>query len=170
MAPVGSDAAAAARALELAYRYLSRRERTVHELRSHLVSRDLEPAAVDAAIAELGETGYLDDARYARLFVEDKRTLERWGSGRIRNALLSRGIERDLVDAALSEETRLEFEADDHETETELSRAVSVLRQRFPHPPRERRERQRALGVLIRRGYELELAMDALAAYARDEA
>jgi regulatory protein len=170
VAPVGSDAAATARALELAYRYLSRRERTVYELRSHLVTRDLDPGAVDAAVEELTETGYLDDVRYARLFVEDKRRLARWGSGRIRSALLSRGVERGVIDAALSEEIGQACDADDRETETELDRAVSLLRQRFPDPPRERRDRQRALGVLIRRGYELELALDALAAFARGKA
>jgi hypothetical protein len=35
-------------------------------------------------------------------------------------------------------------------------------------PPRERRERERALGVLLRKGYESELALDALSAYAHD--
>ena len=34
-------------------------------------------------IAELLEFGYLDDARYARVFTQDKRTLEAWGNERI---------------------------------------------------------------------------------------
>jgi regulatory protein len=42
-----------------------------------------------------------------------------------------------------------------------------VLRQRFPSPPRDRRERERALGILLRKGYDIELALDALAAYDR---
>jgi regulatory protein len=152
----GSDAATA-RALELAYRYVGRRERTTQELRRHLSARDLDSSVVDAVTAELTEAGYVDDARYARLFAEDKRRLEQWGSGRIRSALLNRGIEPDVVDAALSDES-------------ELSRALAVLRRRFPQPPRERRDRQRALGVLVRRGYELDLARDAIAAYRRDGA
>lgn len=149
------DGAATARALELAYRYLNRRERTVQEFRRHLSARDLDESAVEAAVAELSEAGYLDDARYARLFAEDKRRLEQWGRGRIRSALLARGIERDVVEAALVEE------GDD------FTRAVSLLEQRFPVPPQERRDRQRALGVLLRRGYEPDLAMEALAVYSR---
>ena len=64
----GGVEAANARALELAYRYLNRRERTTEELRRRLGGRDLEPAAVDAAVAELTQAGHLDDARYARLY------------------------------------------------------------------------------------------------------
>jgi regulatory protein len=174
-----SQAAATVRALELAYRYLNRRERTTHELRCHLLGRDLDPAGVEAAVAELTEAGYVDDARFARLFTEDKRELQQWGTARIRRALLSLGIDRDIVDAALAEPggtslgaepaarcTRL---AESMATGGELERAVALLERRFPDPPRERRERQRALGMLLRRGYELDLALEALATHTRDE-
>jgi len=107
---------------------------------------------------ELRELGVVDDARYVRLFVEDKRSLEHWGSDRIARALNERGIERGLIADALSLTG----------AESELERAVTLLRRRFPHPPRDRRSRDRALGVLMRKGYDSELALDALTAYARD--
>ncbi|MGH2886826.1 MAG: hypothetical protein ACRDPA_29725, partial [Solirubrobacteraceae bacterium] len=53
------------------------------------------------------------------------------------------------------------------EEETELDRALAVLRRRFPTPPADRRDRERAFGVLVRKGYESELALDALAAHVR---
>jgi regulatory protein len=139
-------------ALELAYRYLNRRERTVAEVRKHLINREITPGEADAAIQELSEQGVLDDARFARLFVEDKRTLEHWGSDRIRRGLESRGIERELVEEALG-------------GDSDLDRALTLLRSRFAVPPRERRERERALGVLLRKGYEYELALDAIRAH-----
>ena len=45
-----------------------------------LERKRVEPEAIDFAVAELEAGGYLDDARYAQRFAEDKRTLERWGS------------------------------------------------------------------------------------------
>jgi SOS response regulatory protein OraA/RecX len=48
-----------------------------------------------------------------------------------------------------------------------MERALEILRRRFPSPPRERRDRDRALAVLLRKGYEPELALDALTAHAR---
>lgn len=148
------------RAAELAYRYVARRERTAHELRQHLTSRGLDAAEVEAALTELIEAGYLDDERYARLFVEDKRALDRWGSARIRRALLERGIEREIADAALSEH-------DDSDDDDEMARARTVLEQRFPDPPVERRDRERAFAALVRRGYEPELALDAIKSHTR---
>ena len=49
----------------------------------------------------------------------------------------------------------------------ELARALELLGRRFPEPPRERRDRDRALGMLLRKGYEHELAVDAVNAHAR---
>ena len=69
------------RAIDLAYRAVGSRDRTVAELRTYLERKRVEPAAVDDAVAELIEAGFLDDARYARRFAEDKRELERWGTG-----------------------------------------------------------------------------------------
>jgi regulatory protein len=163
------------RALELAHRYLNRRERTTHELRQHLVSRRLETAAIDEAVDELTQTGYLDDARYARMFAEDKRELEQWGSARIRRSLVARGIERAVVEAAL-EAAEVAGAAEPAAAaakpsqSSEFARALALLERRFPSPPHERRDRQRALGVLVRRGYELELAVDVLNAYSKEDA
>lgn len=151
------------RALELAYRYLSRRERTVDELRRHLIEHDIDRSAAATTIQELTEQGYLDDARFARLFAQDKRELEQWGSERIKRALLMRGVDRELAESAIDRR-----EAVDGDAEGELDRALGLLRSRFPDVPRGQRERERALGILLRKGYEPELALDALAAYSDD--
>ena len=143
-------------ALELATRYLNRRERTVAEVRAHLAARDVEPEAADAAVEQLIGHRLLDDRRFARLFVQDKRELEQWGAERIRRGLAARGIDRELAEAALAEGPAL-ADGDD-----ERDRALALLHQRFPVPPRERRDRERALGVLVRKGYEYELAVEAL--------
>ena len=43
---------------------------------------------------------------------------------------------------------------------------MAVLRRRFPDPVEGGRERERALGVLLRKGYDTELALEALARHA----
>jgi regulatory protein len=125
-------------------------------LQAYLARGELAAAEVAAAVAELVELGYVDDARYARLFAEDKRTLAGWGSERIRRALRERGVAGDLIERALADE----------EGDSELDRALALLRRRFPQPPADSRDR--ALGVMIRKGYDSDLACDALAAYARE--
>ncbi len=150
------------RGLELSFAYLNRRERSEQEVRAQLERKGVSADTADACLAELTSQGYVDDSRYALMFVHDKRELEGWGSERIRRGLAERGIERDRIEAALA----------DHEAqwaggESELDRALALLARRFPTPPRERRERDRALGALIRKGFASELALDALSAYAR---
>lgn len=142
----------------LAYNYLSRRERTSQEMREHLLARDVDETVAAAVLTELTEDGYLDDQRFARLFTQDKRNLSSWGSGRIRRALLAKGIAAEVVESALRH-------ADGRSDE--LARALTVLRRRFPTPPATSRDRGRALGVLMRKGYGYELATDALTEHAR---
>jgi regulatory protein len=145
-------------ALALAHGYLNRRERTVAEVRGRLERAGIDEATVGAALTALAGQGYLDDVRFARLFVEDKHNLEQWGAERIERGLLARGVDREIASSAL------DVGAED----TELDRALALLRRRFPAAPENRRERDRALAVLLRKGYDSELALDALAAHARD--
>jgi regulatory protein len=147
-------------ALDAAYRFLGRRDRTVAEVRGRLEAEEIAAEVVDEAIAELSHQGYLDDARYALRFAEDRRTIDAWGAERIERRLLAVGVEPSLVAAALGERGAAE----------ELEAALAVLRRRFPRAPADDRGRDRALGLLVRKGYDLELAYDAVRAYERDAA
>jgi regulatory protein len=131
------------RAIDLAYKAVARRERTVAELRTALERRRVEPDAIEAAVEELTAAGFLDDARYAIRFAEDKRELAQWGSER---------VAADLIDAALCDRTR----------QAELGTALILLEQRFPSPPADDRERDRAWRLLVRRGFAPELAYEAV--------
>jgi regulatory protein len=147
-------------ALDLAFRYLGHRDRTVFEVRERLCAEGIEPAIVDDAIDELHHLGYLDDARYAQRFAEDRRTIDAWGAERIERRLLALGVDAELIAGALGEQGAGE----------ELEVALAVLRRRFAQPPAHDRDRDRALGLLVRKGYELELAYDAVRAFERDAA
>ncbi len=156
----------------LAYAYLNRRERTTWEMRQHLLIRGADEQVAATVLRELTEEGYLDDERFARLFTQDKRELSGWGSGRIRRALRARGIAPDVAESALEDASAsAETSAGPDGTEpapSELDRALAVLRQRLPNPHPDGRESRRALGVLLRKGYDYDLAVDALAEHARE--
>ncbi len=147
------------RALGDAYRHLAMRDRTEEEIRSCLLRRGHADEIAEQAVAELRHQGYLDDARFARRFAADRRTLDDWGTERIRARLAELGVSRGLIEAATGTAP-----------EEELAAAVDVLRRRMVHAPSDERERQRALGVLVRRGFELELAYDAVRQLEREAA
>jgi len=146
-------------ALDLSYRYLGFRDRTVLEVRRHLEAKRVEPDTIEQSVAELCDLGYLDDARFAQRFVEDRRTLDHWGNERIERKLLASGVAADLVAVAL---------AAGDATESQFSAALATLSGRFRTPPETPKDRDRALGFLVRKGYELETAYDAIRAYGRE--
>jgi regulatory protein len=108
-------------------------------------------------IAELERTHVLDDPRYAERFAEDHRTLKGWGPDRIEQDLARRGISQELIAAALAGWTR----------EDELAAACYLLAQRFS-ALEDDRERNRAWQLLVRRGFDAELAYDAVRAHGRE--
>jgi regulatory protein len=144
-------------ARDLAYRYLGKRDRSVLEVRRHLERRDVDPETIEVAIGELEEQRYLDDARYAQRFAEDRRRLDHWGAERIAERLRAVGIPADHIEAAIAAQDR----------DGELDVALALLERRFSAPLPDDRARERAFGVLVRRGYDLELAHDAIRAFER---
>ena len=140
------------RARALAWRALNRRDRTVQEMGGILLGKRVVPADADLVVTELIELGYLDDVRYAERFSEDRRRLDGWGSERISRRLQELGVDREVVETTLAA----------HDPDEERAAALELLRRRCPDPPSTRAERDRALSILVRRGYAPELAFEAL--------
>ena len=143
-------------AYDLALKALGYKERTESELRAWLAERGVEQGETEDVIALLAEAGAIDDASFARRYAEDKRLLAGWGPDRIVKALEGRGVAREHIEAALGGE----------DESTQLERASSLLVDRGMSC-RSERERERALGLLVRRGYPLELAYEAVRAAER---
>jgi regulatory protein len=141
---------------DLAWRALNRRDHTVAEIARVLARKRVEPAVIDTVVGELCEQGYLDDERFAERFAEDRRRLDGWGAERIERKLATLGVDRELIAAAVGGQG----------ADEELQAAVALLQRRFPDPPATPRDCERALGMLIRKGYELELAHDAIRRHA----
>lgn len=135
---------------------LSRRERTEAELRAWLGDRGTSEVATEFAIATLLETGDLNDERYALTFADDKRDLAGWGRERIAATLAERGIDAGLIERCCHEGR-----------DSQLQRAVQQLVARGDDLGDDR-GRARALAFLSRRGFEYEIADDAIRVAARD--
>ncbi len=146
-------------AFEVALAALRHRERTSAELTAWLERRGYGAAEIEAAINRLTEVGELDDQRFARRYAEDKRELRGWGAERIREALLARGVSPSLAAAAV--------EGDSHDAQ--VGRARDLLAGRG-QPLGKDADRARALGYLTRRGYEYEIAYEAIRLAARQAA
>jgi regulatory protein len=107
-------------------------------------------------VSELQRSSVLDDTRYAERFTDDRRSLMGWGPERIEQDLARRGVSSELIELALSRRTR----------DDELVAARSLLAERFARLEDDR-ARNRAWQLLVRRGYDAELAYDAVRAHMR---
>lgn len=116
----------------------------------------MEESEIEGVVALLAEAGAIDDASFARRYAEDKRLLAGWGPDRIARTLERRGVPRKHIMAVL----------DGDDESAQLERATSLLLGRRMSCDT-KRERERALGLLVRRGYSLELAYDAVRAAER---
>ena len=123
-------------------------------MRTYLEGKRVEPGLIDEVVSELERTQVLDDARYAERFAEDRRSLSGWGPDRIEQDLARRGISSELIELTLAQRGR----------EDELAAAQSLLMERFS-VLEDDRERNRAWQLLVRRGYDAELAYDAVRAH-----
>ena len=111
---------------------------------------------IEEVIAVLAEAGAIDDRDFARRYAEDKRQLSGWGPERIERGLQVRGVSGEHIEAALAVEGERE----------QLERAAWLLATRGMSCATDP-ERERALALLVRRGYGLDLAYEAVRAAER---
>ncbi len=125
------------------------------EVRAFLERKEIDGQLIEYALGELQDAGALDDARFARLLAEDKRSIDGWGAARIDRELRRRGVPDHLA----------EQERGRHDRDEELRAAVRLLGQKLP-PATDDRQRDKAWRMLVRKGYEPELAYDAVREHA----
>lgn len=134
-----ADASATQRALGL----LTRREHSRKELTRKLVSRGLDVAEVEAAVAKLARDGWQDDARFAESLVR-ARIAGGYGPLRIRAELATHGLDHDSIVRALEH-----FHGDWAET------AADLVRRRYgPVAALDLNQRRKAADFLTRRGFD----------------
>ncbi|MCS7038020.1 MAG: regulatory protein RecX [Anaerolineae bacterium] len=100
--------AAETRAFDHAVRLLSIRPRSRFEIESRLRSEGLGAAAIAAALARLERLGYLDDAAFARWWVENRTRFSPRSRQALQHELHQKGVARPLIEAALGD-----FDADE---------------------------------------------------------
>ncbi|MBV9173284.1 MAG: RecX family transcriptional regulator [Chloroflexi bacterium] len=90
----------AAAPLDVALRYLATRPRTEREVRLRLRRAAVEEADVERVLAQLRVHGLLDDAAFARYWVEQRQTFRPRGARLLQAELRQHGISSELASNA----------------------------------------------------------------------
>ena len=139
--------------LEAALRFLEARQRSAEEVRRRLLLRGYRPDLVEGSIERLTELGMIDDAAFARAWVESRDRARPRGERALRQELARKGIDRALRDEALAEREVDRPDADEDAARRLLERHASALA-RVSDP---RARRQRAYALLARNGFDSEV-------------
>ncbi len=89
-----------ARALQVALRYVSFRQRSVTEVRRR-VGKDFSQPVVEQVLAALHRFGYLDDRDFAERWRDSRSRRRPRGSFLLRRELRAKGIAEDIIDSTL---------------------------------------------------------------------
>lgn len=122
----------------------SRKECCRKEILEKLKKLEVEDA--EAAVEQLCQENYINEARYASAFVHDKSALQGWGSLKIRLALQAKGIPADIIAAALED---ADAEAADARLKELLQAKLRTLRSETD----ERKKLEKIYRFALGRGY-----------------
>ena len=79
----------------------SRQEKCSSEIREKLEKFNLPGADVEKVLQTLKKEGFIDESRYAGMFVRDKLRFNRWGRVKIRYMLSAKKIPEEIIHDAL---------------------------------------------------------------------
>ncbi len=89
------------RAKSAALRYLVYRNRSSHEVREHLAKKGFPSAVVEETLSHLKALNYLNDKNFAQSWGRSRTQTKKIGKQRLRQELLTKGIESEVVKDAL---------------------------------------------------------------------
>lgn len=90
------------RAYNCAVGYLSRRDHSAKELLLKLRQKGYKESA-EYAVEKLQNEGYVDDERFARMYVRELISIKKYGRRRIEQELYRKGIDKEIISLILEE-------------------------------------------------------------------
>jgi regulatory protein len=132
---------------------LSRRMRSVAELKRLMRNRCPQEAVIEKVILRLKDQKYLNDSSYAAAYTAFRRDNEKFGRRRVITDLKVKGVHGEVIEKAIDE-------AYSGVNEEELARAF--LRRKRLQKPQDERQAARIFRALMRAGFSAGIAIKLL--------
>ncbi len=142
--------------LNLSYRYLSIRNRSVKEIRDYLMKKNATGEIIDKVVSLLLEKKFLNDEVFAQAWVSNRARLKPKGKALLKFELRQKGITDEIITKVL---TQAQEEIPD-----ELEQAKSLITKRMERlAGRPRKEIYSKIGgFLSRRGFSWDIVKKAI--------
>lgn len=137
------------RARNNAYALLRQRPRSESEIRRRLKLKGYGAGVIEDVVDGLKKIGEIDDARFAKLWVDERMRLNPAGDVVLRHELIQKGLSNAIVEAALAKKA---------EEYDEYAIASSMASERFERLKKldRRKALKRLYDFLLRRGFAYE--------------
>ena len=149
--------------MDAAAAFLAVRPRSTSETRRRLRHLGYPHTLVDTVVDRLTEMNYLDDAAFARAWIESRDRARPRGELALRRELTLKGVPRSIVDEVLEQRTEAS-----EDVEPDRVAAAALLERRrasLAREPDARRRRQKAYALLARNGFDPEICRDAASSF-----
>jgi len=132
--------------------YCAYQERCHKEVRHKLKDLNMIPEAIDIIIVHLLEHNYLNEERYAKIFVRGKFSIKKWGRFRLIQELKRKDISKININLAISE-----IDSDEYNNvfnNLAKKKANSILETNIL------KKKKKLINYLLYRGWESHLVYD----------
>lgn len=167
----GPEQAAQEKAVVHECRYLMRllatRRRSAGELRERLTRREVPGAVAHEAMARIDRAGLLDDAAFARDWVQQRRVLRELGDEALRRELEAKQVSAELIEAALGAGESDEEQRCRDLVRSRIGEQDRLRLQRERDGAHRRRLSRRLDALLTRKGYPGSVAVQVISSELR---
>lgn len=148
-------------AFDSAATLLTHKTRTRSELVQRLKERGIDEAAVEHAMDKLASYGYVDDAAYAKEYVQSAVMTGRWGRKAVEYKLKEKGLDKSVIEKAMAAYTQ--------EDEKELARKQLNAAAGRRQGVEAYKQRRKIFAALARHGFDYGVISELLHAETFDE-
>lgn len=135
-----------------AFRLLGRRHHSILELKQKLFQKNHESKLINDVLNDLVKGGFLDDKKFASVFVEEKLRTRFWGNKKLKSELIKKGIDAHTISEVLSSH----LSSDNKLQSAELLAVKKLERLKFRKYDLQTL-RKKVSGYLMTRGYDYEI-------------
>ena len=139
-------------ALKKILHYCDYQDRCKKEIYTKLDSFELSESDKSFIVEFLYDEGYINDERYCRSYVKSKLNLKKWGINKIKLSLVTKGIDRTIIDEVVSE-------IDQGSYKEEL---VNLLKNKKINESDPYKRKAKLIRYAVGKGYSLSMVMEVL--------
>ncbi len=144
--------------VEHAYNYalflLNLRLRTEGEMRKKMTERGYTQSVVDETVAKLQKERFIDDDRYAEIFIENMKSYKQYGWFMMKKKLMEKLLPKEMIESKLEEFLTLEDEMAIAKRYVEKEFGTIAKIKKFPYE-----EKQKVMRRLLARGFRMDAVL-----------